>query len=29
LVPLIVTAVPPAVVPLDGANPVTTGTGVI
>jgi hypothetical protein len=29
LVPLIVTAVPPPVVPLDGANPVTTGAGVM
>ena len=28
LVPLIVTAVPPAVVPLDGDNPVTAGAGV-
>jgi hypothetical protein len=29
LVPLIVTAVPPAVVPLDGDNPVTAGAGVM
>jgi hypothetical protein len=28
LVPLIVTTVPPPVVPLDGANPVTAGAGV-
>jgi hypothetical protein len=28
LVPVIVTAVPPAVVPLDGDNPVTAGAGV-
>jgi hypothetical protein len=29
LVPLIVTAVPPPVVPLDGDNPVTAGAGVM
>ena len=29
LVPVIVTAVPPAVVPLDGDNPVTAGAGVM
>ena len=29
LVPLIVTAIPPAVVPLDGDNPVTAGAGVM